>query len=500
MNWVHGMHSRSDTANKFPARRAPVAIIGGGFSGAALAWHLRRKNVTSDIVVIEPRADLGIGLAYGTADPAHRINVPATRMILDADDPDHFNRWLLDTDYLATDPKAAMPDGRLFPTREAFGRYVADQVRNLSPAITHLRAKAVSATGTKNGFRITCDNGDTVESATLVLAICHAPPAVPGSLRSLRFHPRFFSDPWCEGALAALSPNDRVLIVGTGLTMTDIVASLERTGHHGEIVAVSRRGLRPQQHTGNLSVLDDDFTTPAVRQPTALLRRIRKAVDEAAQEGLPWQIVLNRVHDQGQPIWQNLSSEGRRQLLRHLRPYWDIHRFRIAPQIHETIEKLIAYGMLDIRAASVKAHFGTLDIRVAPVRTNPATPDTITVDLRARHDTEWKPATFDAVMLATGPAHAIAADSLLSSMNADGLVQADGLGLGVAVDRLGRAVGPHNEPNPNLYVAGPLARGTFGELMGISDLSNYAEKIAERIAASLRTAGKRARVTPEGAC
>ena len=65
-----------------------IAIVGGGFSGAALAWHLRRKNVTADIVVIEPRADLGRGLAYATPDPAHRINVPATRMILDETPPE----------------------------------------------------------------------------------------------------------------------------------------------------------------------------------------------------------------------------------------------------------------------------------------------------------------------------------------------------------------------------------------------------------------------------
>jgi uncharacterized NAD(P)/FAD-binding protein YdhS len=256
------------------------------------------------------------------------------------------------------------------------------------------------------------------------------------------------------------------------------VASLERTGHRGKIVAVSRRGLRPQAHTDNLSVFDGDFTTPPVTQAAALSRRVRKTVIEAARNGLPWQIVLNRVHEQGQPIWQNLSATARRQFLRHLRPYWDTHRFRIAPQIHETIERRIANGTLDIRAASVRA--------------NSTTSHTITVDLRARHDMEWKPDTFDAVMLATGPAHAVAADPLLSSMNADGLLQGDALGLGVAVDRSGHAINDQNEPNPHLFVAGPLARGTFGELMGISDLSAYAGKIAEGIAASLSAADDRA--------
>ena len=469
-------------------RKVPIAIVGGGFSGTALAWHLRRKGVTADIVLIEPRADLGRGLAYATPDPAHRINVPATRMILDSDDSEHFHRWLIDTGYLATDPQARLSDGRLFPTRAIFGNYMAEQMRNLKPAIAHLRAKAVSVISTTEGFRIRCDNGDTLDAATVALATCHAPPAVPSSLKSLQSHPRFFSDPWSGNALPSLAPHDRVLIVGTGLTMADIVASLERTGHRGEIVAISRRGLRPQPHTDNVSVFEGDFTSPAIKQAAALSRHVRKAVMDAARQGMPWQIVLNRVHEQGQPIWQNLSPTARRQFLRHLRPYWDTHRFRIAPQLHETIEKLIAYGMLDIRAASVKTNHGALDIRASSVRASATAQQAITVDLRARHCTEWKSESFDAVMLATGPAHAVAADPLLSSMNADGLLQADALGLGIAVDRQGHAIDHRNAPNPHLFVAGPLARGTFGELMGISDLSAYAENIAGRIAASLSVA------------
>jgi uncharacterized NAD(P)/FAD-binding protein YdhS len=421
-------------------------------------------------------------------------------MIIDSDDAEHFHRWLIATNYLATDRQAAMPDGRLFPTREAFGRYMAEQVRSLSPTITHLRAKATSTSATDNGFHITCDNGTTLDAAIMVLAICHAPPAVPASLRSLHANPRFFPDPWSEDLLPSLAPDDRILIVGTGLTMVDVLASLERTGHRGEIIAVSRRGLRPQPHTDNQSVFERDFTSPPITQTTALCRNVRRAVMDAAHEGLPWQIVLNRVHEQGQPIWQNLSPSARHQLLRHLRPYWDTHRFRIAPQLHSTIERLIAYGMLDIRSASVKVSHGSLDISVSSTRTNSATTSrTITVDFRTRHDTKWKPETFNAVILATGPTHAFAANPLLSSMNAGGLLQADTLGLGIAVDQFGHAINHRNEPDPRLFVASPLARGTFGELMGVSDLSAYAEKLAGGIAASWQAARHRARPKSESA-
>src|SRR3569623_871994 len=130
------MRSQTGVLTGTEAIKGPIAIIGGGFSGAALAWHLRKKGVTAEVVVIEPHANIGCGLAYGTADSAHRINVPATRMIIDDYDTEHFHRWLTDTGYLATDRRAAMPDGRLFPPREAFCCYVAEQVRSLSLSIS----------------------------------------------------------------------------------------------------------------------------------------------------------------------------------------------------------------------------------------------------------------------------------------------------------------------------------------------------------------------------
>ncbi|HWK34416.1 MAG TPA: FAD-dependent oxidoreductase, partial [Hyphomicrobium sp.] len=69
-------------------RQATIAIIGGGFSGAAIAWHLARdaRVAGTRVVVIEPRATLGQGLAYSPGEPAYRINVPASKMSLDAGD------------------------------------------------------------------------------------------------------------------------------------------------------------------------------------------------------------------------------------------------------------------------------------------------------------------------------------------------------------------------------------------------------------------------------
>jgi uncharacterized NAD(P)/FAD-binding protein YdhS len=161
-----------------------IAIIGGGFSGASVAWHLRKLAVAADIVIIEPRPEIGRGLAYSTIDPAHRINVPAFRMNIDADADDHFPNWLARTKYLEADPQAALANGKLFPSREAFGSYVRDQIASLANPVRRIAAKAANVEKAGERFRVTCESGEAIDADCVVMAICHAPPDTPASLAS----------------------------------------------------------------------------------------------------------------------------------------------------------------------------------------------------------------------------------------------------------------------------------------------------------------------------
>ena len=111
-----------------PALR--VVIVGGGFTGASLAWQLARMHVPLRLTVVEPRAALGRGLAYSATDPAHRINVPAHRMSLDPENRADFAEWLAEHPDLL-DARAQAANGDLFPQRGLFGRYVADRLAPL---------------------------------------------------------------------------------------------------------------------------------------------------------------------------------------------------------------------------------------------------------------------------------------------------------------------------------------------------------------------------------
>lgn len=446
-----------------------IVIVGGGFSGAVLAWHLHRASpYTHNIIIVEPRDEVGRGLAYDSHDPAHRINVPALRMNLDYDEEGHFEQWLIAEGYTARDQAAGVP-GALFPTRAAFGDYVNAHVRKLDRAATHRKTIARAVVPQAAGYRVICDDGAEIDADVVVLAVCHTPPQVPSSLAPLQSRPRFIANPWQRDALREIAPDHRVLIVGTGLTMADIAASLDRQGHRGHITAVSRRGLRSQPHAAQQMEPFGDFIEDPEHTTLSLLRRVRRTIAHAARDGLSWHPVLDQMRLQGIDIWRALPLNERAKLIRHLRPFWDTARFRIAPQVDDVITRRIAEGTLTIRAASVRA--------------SATQADDLAVDLRPRSNRNWEHAAFDAIVIATGPAHGTLFETnpLLGQIGEAGLARPDPLGLGIDVDLSGHAIGRDGVAAATLFVAGPLARGTFGELMGAADLARYARNIAETI-------------------
>lgn len=457
-----------------------VAIIGGGFSGAVTAWNLARSGERLHVLVFEPRAVLGGGVAYDTADPVHRINVPAARMSVDPEQPDDFANWLAETGYAGTDAVAAMPDGNLFPRRKAFGEYVAARLAPhvVDGTVEHVRARVDSLSKTEAGWTVATDEGVSYSADRVVIATTHPSPTAPRLLAAmLEGHPRFIADATVPGALEPIRASDAVLVVGNGLTSADVIASLLHRGHKGAITSVSRRGLRSRGHAASPQDPHGDFTSRPIRSARLLTRRIREAIDEASIFGVTWHAVLDAARAQGRDIWRNLPAAERLRLVRHLRPFWDVHRFRIAPQIEAALVDAGARGQLETIAASIAAvsyHAGR--IRAALKRSHAA--GTVIRD-------------FDAVVVTTGPAHNAVIDSqaYLAGLAREGLVIADPARLGLWCDEHSRILDRDGWPVRGLYVAGPLARGTFGELMGLPQVSEHAAAVAAEVAASIGAAG-----------
>src|SRR5579871_4254342 len=97
-----------------------VVVVGGGFSGCAVAANLERSaSQISSLALFEPD-ELGRGAAYGTRHREHLLNTRASQMSLYADEPDHFVHWL---------GSRGGPDD--FVPRRLYGEYVGEIARDV---------------------------------------------------------------------------------------------------------------------------------------------------------------------------------------------------------------------------------------------------------------------------------------------------------------------------------------------------------------------------------
>lgn len=447
-----------------------IIIVGGGFTGTALAIHLARLGPAElRVTVVEPRPQLAQGVAYSTTDPAHRINVPAARMQLAGDENGVFDSWFRASEGFKADDNALWSDGNVYPQRSQFGRWVNEQFikekQRSAVILRHLRDRAIAL----HDGRVTTASGQTYQADKVVLAISHPPPVLPDSLKMLHRHPGLIVDPWQADALASVNTHDRVAIVGSGLTMSDVIASLHRLGHRGNITAFSRRGQLPRPNlSGTFDERRLDYQQPQQASVRAWLRRIRQEVARAAEEDLPWQLVLDDIRRQGQVIWQTLPLDEQRRFLRHLRTWWDVHRYRIAPQVNTVLNKLQCNGQLKVIAARLQ--------------TACASDTAIRLTLQARGAASEN-LDVERVIVTTGPAHSrlLNSDALLHQLASDGVIQADPLALGIHVNTRSQTLNAEGKANLHLYVAGPAARGRYGELMGLPQVAEHAEFVARQL-------------------
>lgn len=186
-----------------------VVVLGGGFCGAALALRLlERGGPDLRITVVQRSGRLGRGVAYGTEDPAHLLNVPASKMSLYPEDPESFLRFARARG-LPADPTSLLP-------RALYGDYLeatlAEAVRRAPGRLRVAAAEAVDLTGNE----VWLSDGRILSADAVVLATGHLPPRWPVGLpEALRGDPRVLRDAWDPGALDAQgAPDPRLWVLG----------------------------------------------------------------------------------------------------------------------------------------------------------------------------------------------------------------------------------------------------------------------------------------------
>ncbi|MEE4452771.1 FAD/NAD(P)-binding protein [Novosphingobium resinovorum] len=438
------------------ATNLPIAIVGGGFSGTLLAINLMRYGVR--VVLIERSAgQLAKGVAFGTRKPEHLLNVRAANMSAFPDDAGHFLRWM---DFSAAD------EANRFVPRLTYGMYLREQLvaalAKAGPDARIVDGEACSIDFAESAATVRLADGDTIESRAVVLALGNFPPAPHAVLDALPER-LYRPDPWHPAASGDLSGLERVLVVGSGLTAADVVLSLESAGFGGEVTVLSRRGLKPLSHAESGPVV-----TPVPDPDVRGARLVREVRRRAAEIG--WRAAVDALRPHTQNIWRRHSPATQASFLRHLRPYWDIHRHRLAPSVARRLEEMEAQGRLRYVAGKL-CGAATADGLAA-------------ITYRPRGEDGRVTLEFDRVYNCAGPDGDLArVDApLLAHLLEQGRIRGDIHGLGIDVDHLGRVRSADGLVQDRLLAAGPVTKGEAWEIVAVPDIRRQVWGLARFLA------------------
>jgi uncharacterized NAD(P)/FAD-binding protein YdhS len=415
-----------------------VAVVGGGYSGTMAAVEAARALPAAEVILVEKSGRFAAGAAYSTTSPSHLLNVRARSMSAFADEPGHFVDWV---------EREGLGGWDTFARRRDYHRYLAG-ILDGSP-VRRVAGEAVAA----EGAELALASGDRLAFDALVMAGGNYGGRLPARLSLPHV-----DDPWSPDGAAAVArlagADGDLLLVGTGLTMVDVALSLEDSGFAGRMLAVSRRGLVPRPH-------EEPPSPPLEDEPPARLGALVRHV----RRGRPWRAAVDSLRPHSAALWQGLSEAEQRRFLRHLRPWWDVHRHRIAPPVARRIEALRASGRLEVAAGRIAREAGG------------------EVTIARRGGGEIRRA-FAAAINCTGPEGRIdrIGDPLVRQMIEAGRARPDRLGLGLEVDRRSRLVGADGAPSPRLFAVGPLTKGAFWEIVAVPDIRHQVRDVARTLA------------------
>ena len=164
----------------------------------------------------------------------------------------------------------------------------------------------------------------------------------------------------------------------------------------------------------------------------------------------------------------------RSRFLRHVRPYWEVHRHRSAPQPSAAIRGAIDEGRLSVSAGRIT--------RFLEDETG------VDVLFRPRGSARTTAVRVERVVNCTGPAADLrqVREPLMEDLYARGLARRDPLSLGLETADDFALLDAHHKPSKVLYMVGPMLKGKYWEATAVPELRVHAARVAEIIANDLR--------------
>lgn len=463
----------NDTATP---HRIDLAIIGGGAAGALTALHLlRHAKAPLQVHLFEPASTLAEGIAYATPAPQHLLNVPAGWMSALPDQPADFTDYLRQVDAFPQDDDASLA-GRFVPRRHyaAYLRQRLAEAGEGSPVQLQVVPQAVLSLRRHAGAaRLELTDGTVVDAGHVVLACGNSVRPIPlAGADALPHH--CIAEAWDYDGVRLLAGEQAIGIIGSGLSMVDSVVALFAAGQSGVLHVFSRHALMPLPHAHGAPATYDPQPLLAMPLRTRL-RTLRRHAREAAAQGIPWQSVMERIRPLGKALWQTLDDADQRRFLRHGVRHWDVHRHRIAEEVHVQLRDALADGRLQLHRVRLQGVVETESgLRLSALSHGAAV--------------QWD---LGALVNATGVETRAEGlrNPLLRQLLAEGIARPGPHGLGLDSQAAGdRLIDADGNADDAIGVLGSLRIGTLWESLAVPELRQQAEDAARHAVRELEAA------------
>ena len=452
-----------------------IAIVGAGFSGTTVAANLLRSPNTEPlrVVLIERARCIARGVAYAEREFKYLLNVPAGRMSANPRDPLEFLKFAR-----RRLPYATAED---FLPRALYGEYLEASLASAEvsahPQLHLVRVRAdivaISRDPHASSFQLHAADGRTITADDVVLALGNPAPGSPQSLDNLLGSARYAEDPWT--AASSCRPGETLLVIGTSLTMADAVsATAANCNDNVTIHAISRHGLVPPTQTAFRHAPCEGDSSALLREASfsvrRLMRSIRRLADKTQRQGGDWREAVTFVRGMAPALWSRLPLREKRRFLRHVRPYWDVHRHRLPPETLAQLQQMQLRGNLRIHAGRLLSF--------------ERSGDKVKVTWRQRRATKVATLLVDRVINCTGPEYNPyrSRDPLMHSLFAQRLASADALSLGLRTAENGALLDANGRAADNLFYVGPQLRADYWEATAAAELRSHAERLAAHLA------------------
>ncbi len=310
-------------------------IIGSGFAGAVSAIHLIDNGVNPKNITIVGPTKVGCGNAYECDHTEFRLNVSSEIMWINPEKKLEFTEW---AKLNIHDPIASHFSGKFYK-RNDFAKFVYSKLEKylINKQLSHQKRTVMRIyKNEKDKWGIILDNKKKLFSKNIILATGNPKPKWPCLVEKVlkNNHESLFENPWDGQWISRINKNEKILIIGSGLSALDCLSVLKHKGHKGAIVLVSRSGEFPPTQAKwerkNNPKWPGSLNEPLL--PSIMINFIKNYLPNKPYSSSEWQSSWEELRLDINLNWNRISDRGKIKLKRNFYSLWSRLRYRASPQ------------------------------------------------------------------------------------------------------------------------------------------------------------------------